>query len=167
MSRLQLAINQIKFAREYTNTFLELIPPAEWFRPTTGGISHIGWQVGHLAVGQYRLALWRIRGTRPDDDRLLPNEFVLLFGYNSTPRFDPSHYPEPAAIRSVFDRIHEQVLKEVGELKEDELDLPVPNPNEFAQTRIQALLWCANHEMLHAGQIGLLRRELGYAPDST
>ena len=27
-----------------------------------------------------------------------------------------------------------------------------------------SLLWCAHHEMVHAGQIGLLRRYLGFAP---
>ena len=31
-------------------------------------------------------------------------------------------------------------------------------------TKLLALLWCAHHEMLHAGQIGLLRRHLGYPP---
>ncbi len=31
-------------------------------------------------------------------------------------------------------------------------------------TKLRALLWCAHHEMLHAGQMGLLRRHLGYPP---
>jgi hypothetical protein len=34
----------------------------------------------------------------------------------------------------------------------------------FAKTNLRALLWCAQHEMLHAGHIGLLRRHLGYPP---
>jgi hypothetical protein len=37
-------------------------------------------------------------------------------------------------------------------------------PHPFAKTKLLALLWCANHEMLHAGQIGLLRRLLGCPP---
>jgi hypothetical protein len=64
----------------------------------------------------------------------------------------------------VFDRVHEQVLREVRGLDEGELDRPVPHPHPFATTKLLALLWCSQHEMLHAGQIGLLRRHLGYAP---
>ena len=41
---------------------------------------------------------------------------------------------------------------------------PVPHPHPFATTKLLALLWCAHHEMLHGGQIGLLRRHLGYPP---
>src|SRR5262249_25836672 len=70
----------------------------------------------------------------------------------------------PADLRAVFDRAHEQVLREVRGLDEGELDQPVPHPPPFAPTKLRALLWCARHEMLHAGQIGLLRRQLGYAP---
>ena len=64
----------------------------------------------------------------------------------------------------MFDRVHEQVLREVRSLEESELDQPVPHPRPVAKTKMQALLWCARHEMLHAGQIGLLRRQLGYPP---
>ena len=34
----------------------------------------------------------------------------------------------------------------------------------MAQTKLDSLFWCAHHEMLHAGQIGLVRRLLGQAP---
>jgi uncharacterized damage-inducible protein DinB len=41
---------------------------------------------------------------------------------------------------------------------------PVPHPSPFAKTKLTALFWCSHHEMLHAGQIGLLRRQLGHPP---
>src|SRR5262249_35981311 len=74
-----------------------------------------------------------------------------------------SAYP-PAQLRAALDRVHEQVLRELPALDEAELDRPVPHPHPFAKTKLLALLWCAHHEMLHAGQIGLLRRHLGYPP---
>jgi uncharacterized damage-inducible protein DinB len=60
--------------------------------------------------------------------------------------------------------VHEQVLRELPALAEAELDQPVPHPHKFANTKLLALLWCAHHEMMHAGQIGLLRRQLGNPP---
>jgi hypothetical protein len=164
VSRLQLAIDQIVFARNYTVGLLDQTPAAEWFRMPPGGVSHVAWQVGHLAFAEYRMALWRIRGPQPRDSDLISEAHRALFGIESVPDADPSRYPSQADVRAVFDRVHEQVLRELRGLDEGELDQPVPHPHRFATTKLRALLWCASHEMVHAGQIGLLRRQLGYPP---
>src|SRR3984893_2789546 len=104
MTRLQLAIEQIIFARKYTIGLLEQTPASEWFRQPQGGVSHIAWQVGHLAFAEYRLALWRIRGPQTQDDALFSQEFVRLFGPNSVPDVDPAKYLAPAEIRAALDR---------------------------------------------------------------
>jgi hypothetical protein len=162
MSRLRLAIEQIVFARNYTAGLLDRTPTTEWYRQPPCAVSPVAWQVGHITFSEYRLALWRIRGERPDDAALFSPEFKRLFGADSVPQPDPA-YP-PAELRAVLDRVHEQVLRELPGLDEGELDQPVPHPHPFATTKLKALLWCAQHEMLHAGQIGLFRRELGCPP---
>jgi DinB superfamily len=164
MTRLELAIEQIIFARNYTIELLDQTPVGEWFRQSPGGVSHVAWQVGHLASAEYRLALWRIRGEQSQDSDLISEAHRSLFGYESVPDSDPAKYPSPADLRALFDRVHEQVLREVRGLDEDELDQPVPHPHHFAKTKLLAVVWCAHHVMLHAGQIGLLRRQLGYPP---
>jgi hypothetical protein len=162
VSRLQPAIDQIVFARNYTLGLLDQTKTDDWFRIPPGGVTHVGWQVGHIAFAEYRLALWRIRGPQPQDDDLFTPEFRRLFGANSVPE---ARSPYPAdELRDVLNRVHEKVLRELPGLDESELDHPVPHPHPFAQTKLLALLWCAHHEMLHAGQIGLLRRHLGYPP---
>jgi len=162
VNRLQLAIDQIVFARNYTIGLLEKTPKADWYRQPPGVVTHVGWQVGHIAFAEYRLALFRIRGEQPQDNDLLSPEFRRVFGANSVPQPD-SAYPQDE-IRAVLDGVHEQVLRELPGLTDAELDQPVPHPHPFAKTKLLALLWCAYHEMLHAGQIGLLRRHLGYPP---
>jgi hypothetical protein len=164
LSRLQLAIDQIVFARNYTLGLPDQTPTADWLQQPPGGVSHIGWQVGHLAFAEYRLALWRIHGQRPEDDALFSREFVDQFGANSAPHADAARYPAPAEIRAVLDKVHEQALRELPTLSEADLNQPVPHPHRFAKTKLLALLWCAHHEMVHAGQIGLLRRQLGHPP---
>jgi DinB superfamily len=162
VNRLQLAIEQIVFARKYTLGLLDQTKADDWFRMPPGGVSHVGWQVGHLAFAEYRLALWRIRGTQPEDGALFSAEFQRLFGANSVPEAGVAFPVEE--IRAVLNRVHDQVLQETPLLSEAELDQPVPHPHPLAKTKLLALLWCAHHEMLHAGQIGLLRRHLGYPP---
>jgi hypothetical protein len=164
MARLPLVIDQIAFARRYTLRLLDSTDMADWFRMPAGGISHIAWQVGHLAVAQYRLALERVRGPQPADRELIPEEYLALFGRTTTPDADPANYPPAAAIRTVFDRVHEQVLRELPTLSEQDLDSPALRPHALVSTKLWSLLWCAQHEAVHAGQIGLLRRGLGYPP---
>jgi hypothetical protein len=161
---LQLALDQLVFARNYTLELLDQTPAAEWFRQPPAGVSHIGWQVGHLTYAQYRMALWRIRGPRPQDADLIPPAYLHLFGPESVPDADPAKYPSQADLRAVLDRVHGHALGELRGLDEGELDQPVPHPHPYAKTKLLALLWCAHHEMVHAGQIGLLRRQLGYPP---
>ena len=164
MSRLRLALEQIVFARNYTIRLLDHTPVADWFRQSPGGVSHIAWQVGHLAFAEYRMALERIRGPRPQDADLISEGFLRLFGRDSMPDPDPAKYPGQAQIRAVFERVHGQALRELRGLDEGELDRPVLRPHPLVQTKLWALLWCAQHEAVHAGQIGLLRRQLGHAP---
>ena len=141
MSRLQLAVEQIAFARNYTIGLLDQTPPTEWYRQPPGGVSHVAWQVGHIAFSEYRLALWRIRGERPDDAPLFSPEFKRLFGADSVPQAE-SAYP-PDEIRAALDRVHEQVLRELRRLDESELDQPVLKPHSRVRTKLWALLWCA------------------------
>jgi hypothetical protein len=127
-------------------------------------VSHIAWQVGHLAMAEYRLALERIRGKRSDDEQILPAVFLERFGKGSTPAADPTVYPSIEEIRRVFEAVHRQVLNEVAGIDEVALDAPPAASHILFNTKRGALLWCAEHEMLHAGQIGLLRRLLGSQP---
>src|SRR5215471_11039927 len=79
MSTVKLAAEQFAFARAYTVRLLDSVAPDDWFREPPGGVSTIAWQVGHLAMAEYRLALERIRGRRPEDESLIPDEFLRHF----------------------------------------------------------------------------------------
>lgn len=163
---LDRAIEQITFARNYTLRLVDATHPAEWFRMPAGGVTHVAWQVGHLAMAEYRLALERLRGRRPGDELLIDDKFLALFGRDSTPEIptDSSRYPPAGEIRAVFDRVHEQTLRELPGIDPATLSEPPTKPHMLAHTKLASLFWCAAHEMVHAGQIGLLRRLFGHRP---
>ncbi len=160
---LQVALKQIAFARGYTLTLLDDIDEADWFAMPGDCVTHTAWQVGHLAMAQYGLALFRQRGRQPEDTDLMSSKFRKQFSRGATPDSNPGNNPTPAEIRAVFDRVHQQVLREVPGYSNDDLDTPIPEPHAVFDTKLGALFFCANHEMLHAGQIGLIRRMLGKA----
>ena len=164
MSRFALVVDQLDAVRKYTLSMLDNVEPSAWLMQPKEGVSHIAWQIGHLAVSEYWLALNRIRGRHPDDEELVSEKFVQRYGRLSTPDPSPANNLTAAELRAVLDRVHGQALKEIRMLSDAQLDEPVPKPHRQFTTKLGALLWCAQHEMIHVGQIGLLRRLLGMAP---
>ena len=161
---LAAALDQLKFARDYNLSLLADIDDADWFQMPPGAPTHIAWQVGHLAMAEYGLALFRQRGRQSADLELMPGAFRKAFSRGSTPETDAGRYPSPADIRDTLNRIHAQVLLEAPHFTPEQLNEPTEMPYTGPATKLGALLFCPLHEMIHAGQIGLLRRLLGKAP---
>ncbi len=163
-TRLEIAERNLRFARQYTLGLLEDLQPEEWFRQPAAGITHIAWQVGHLAMAQYALTMLRIRGKEPEDREIISNQFFRRFQKGSVPEGSPQAYPSIEEIRQVFDRVHAQALSELSGYTDEELDVKLPEPHAVFDTKLGSIYFCPAHEMLHAGQIGLLRRLLGKPP---
>jgi hypothetical protein len=164
MTRLTFALDQIAFARRYLNSRADLFDADEWFVIPPGTTTHLAWQVGHLTVAEYRLGLERIRGRQSDDNRLIPDEALTLFGAGSVAHPDPARYPAIADLRATLNRVHDAVLTLSATLTEADLDAQPLKPHPLFNTKYGSLCWMSHHEMLHIGQIGMIRRMLGHAP---
>jgi hypothetical protein len=161
---LDLALKQIEFARSYTLSILAEIDEADWFTMPLGSPTHVAWQIGHLAMAEYGLCLFRQRGRQEVDLELMSSGFRKLFSRGSVPEAGAGKYPPPGEIRAMLDRVHVQVLKEGPSFTTEQLEEPVEPPFAVEPTKLGCLLFCSHHEMLHAGQLGLVRRLLGKAP---
>ncbi len=164
VNEIELAKKQIEFARGYTCELFENVQADEWFSIPEGAVSRLGWQMGHLAMAQYGLVLLRIRGKEPDDTAFITNDFIRCFKKGSTPVADPSAYPAAEEIRTVFDSVYQHCLAEIETFTVEQLSASLPAPTAVYENKLGSLLFCAMHEMLHAGQIGALRRQLGRDP---
>lgn len=161
---IELARKQIEFAREYTNLLLADVQPNDWFQIPHGAVSHLGWQMGHLAMAQYGLVLLRIRGKEREDKEFITNDFIRCFKKGSSPIADPAAYPAPDEIRTVFDAVFCRAMEETAGFTLEQLSESLPMPTAVHENKLGSLLFCPMHEMLHAGQIGALRRQLGKEP---
>ena len=164
MPLAEIARKQIEFARNYTLSLIDDIDDSLWFRQPNEGVTHLAWQVAHLATSEYLLTLFRLRGKRPEDELLISKAFLRQYGKRSAPDPDLGNNPSPADIRDVFHRVHDQVLEELPLYSDSDLRSTVIEPYAVFNTKLGSLFFCAHHEMLHAGQIGLLRRLLGKRP---
>ncbi len=159
------AIAQMRWLRQYTMQLIDSVPQQRWYEQPEGAPTHLAWQVGHLAVSQYGLLLFRQRGRAPGDLELMPGWLRKRFGRGSTPMPpDSPDAPSPATLLHHLQRIHQQALSESARLDAATLREPVDLPYAAFPNKLGALLLCPIHESIHAGQIGLLRRQLGYPP---
>lgn len=164
LGELAVAIGQLRFARDYVQTLLEEVPPDAWFVMPAGLPTHLAWQVGHLAMAEYGLTLLRPRGKLPEDAAFIDNDFMRTFRKGSQPSSDPGAYPSPEVIRRTFDRVHQEALKALPTYSATTLAESVEMPYSVYPNKLGSIMFCAAHEMLHAGQIGLIRRALGKLP---
>lgn len=160
MTRLSALTDALIFARSYTVALLDTIPAADWFRMPDGSPTHVAWQVGHLAMAEHRLVYVRVC-ERSD---ILSPEFLTRFGRESVARPDAAIYPPAAELRATLDRVHAATLEALFTVPDAVLDDPVVPRNRMAAVKWEYIRWASHHEMLHAGQIGLLRRILGQPP---
>ena len=141
---------------------VDTVPLEDWFTIPAGGVSHVAWQVGHLAATQYRLCLERLRPRTAADEDLIPDGMLKQFGRTSQPDAVTGFTAEQ--IRSAFDAVHARVLEEVAAYPDADLDAAPLLPHPFFSTRIAGLRYAPLHEMIHCGQIAMIRRMLGQNP---
>jgi DinB superfamily len=164
VARLLLASKQIEFARKYTMTLLDGLSEEQWYFVPGGMITHIAWQVGHIAMAQYGLTLFRQRGRQDIDGELMSSKFRKLFMKGTQPEANRDAYPSRDEIMQVLQRVEQQMLIELPNFSAEQLDEPTDPPHMAFANKYGALLFASHHEMLHAGQIGMLRRMMGLAP---
>ena len=56
MSRVSEVLDRIQMVRGYTAELIDAVPESDWFRQPAEGVTHVGWQVGHLAMAS---TAWR------------------------------------------------------------------------------------------------------------
>ncbi len=159
-----LLLKQTDWARQYTIQLIDSIPEKLWYVQPSGLKTHVAWQVGHLAVSQYGLMLFRQRGRMPGDLELMPGWLRKQFGRGTTPSESADGMPTPTDLLAMLNNINVQAHAEVSLLNAEQLAEPTEMPFTAYPIKLGALLFCPLHESIHAGQLGLLRRLHGLAP---
>ena len=136
-------------------TLSDLPPEALWKQPAGGGNS-IMWIVGHIT--QTRAGMLSLLGDRASTG------WGELFRRGAQKQ-DASAYPAPQAIKAKGIELTKQLQAKLGTMTEEELAAPVtavklPNVNAV----VDALAFFAFHEAYHVGQLGYVKKALGYTP---
>ncbi|MEM1329859.1 MAG: DinB family protein [Planctomycetota bacterium] len=135
---------------------LEGIEGDAWTRPPYEGGNHALWTVGHLATSDTGFA----RGLGVELD--VPHGYPELFGMGSEPKAAASAYPDPQGVVELFHTNREALREAARAANPATLAEPRTGPmSDIIPNGAMLVVFCAQHEMVHAGQMGMIRRALG------
>ncbi|MFO0942703.1 MAG: DinB family protein [Pirellulales bacterium] len=158
------ALNQHQWARQYAMQLISSVPNDLWYKIPEGMSTHLAWQVGHLAVSQYGLMLFRQRGRAEGDVELMPGWLRKQFGRGTKPMIQNESTPKPEDLLARLNQIHQQSIVEVSQLSTVTMREACDMPFCVYPNKLGALMFAPIHEGIHSGQIGLIRRGLGLDP---
>lgn len=163
-ARLEPALQRIRDARLMTERMIDGLEPDDWFWQPAEAMNPIAWHVGHMAFAEYFLCLVRLRGRTEADRAMISTRFLKKYKQGSQPSGDPDANYKPKEILAILAAVHDQAMKELAERTDDELQVESSPPHPVFETKLGAIEWCSQHEMMHNGQITLLRRLMGKTP---
>ncbi|MFH1419132.1 MAG: DinB family protein [Planctomycetota bacterium] len=152
--------NALGFARMATEGLLEDIPEDQYCHQPLEGTNHALWIMGHIAVTD-EFFLTEL-AQPPAAGRPAWKE---LFFMGSTPKPDITDYPPLSELQAYFKDVRAGVIEWFGSQSEKELLTPLPEKlGAFSAYRAALMSTLACHEMLHAGQLTVVRKHLGLGP---
>jgi uncharacterized damage-inducible protein DinB len=126
-------------------------------RPAPGA-NHIAWQLGHLVSSTHHLGESVQAGSMPS----LPEGFDEKHSKEAATSDDAAAFLKKDEYIALLNEQRDGIVKLLGEIDESRLDEDAPEAMRSYAPKIADLLGLtAAHEMMHSGQITVLRRKLG------
>ncbi len=152
--------NALAFSRMAIAGLLEDIPEDKLCHQPLKGTNHALWIMGHVAATD---AFFLTELAQPPE--LGQPTWMELFRMGSTPKPNLTDYPPVSELRTYFTNVREEVIAWFGSQSEAELLTPLPeNLGTFSGYRGALMGTMACHEMLHAGQVTIIRKHLEIGP---
>ncbi len=147
----------LEFARRATLGFLEGIEGDAFVKAFAPGGGNAAYAVGHIASTD-DMTLQMLAG----QPGALPETHQKLFGGGAHPSENTADYPPRAEMIETMNGLRASVIDYFKGLSEAELLAPVEGPMaQFGDTRAKLMTSLAWHEGMHAGQLTVIRRQLG------
>jgi uncharacterized damage-inducible protein DinB len=119
---------------------------------------HAAWQIGHLILSESQM----INGVRASSAPALPSEFAARHDKGAAKAGDNTQYYSKSQYLSFMNSLREATLALLSQLSEQDLSKPGPEAmRSYAPKVGSVFLSIANHELMHSGQIAVIRRALG------
>jgi hypothetical protein len=161
MSQKEGLKRQLGRVRQMTDKLVaDFTKPEHWVHQVHPNCNHALWFVGHMATTDNFL----LSMVAPEK-AVLPEGFQTKFGVGSQPTNNPADYPPPADVIGVMQERRATLLQALEGFSEDDLSRKTPaGAPEFLPDFGSVFELAVWHEGLHAGQLTVVRRALGFPP---
>ncbi|MDD4892310.1 MAG: DinB family protein [Phycisphaerae bacterium] len=134
--------------------------PALVYQPAGRRGNHALWLLGHIANSESHIVGWT--GGAITVPPLA--DAKTRFGIGSIPVSDASQYPGKKQLLDYAAAVREQVLAALAKTDVAALDKPAVNAPPFLRSIGHAWQMAVIHEMMHVGQLTVVRKELCLPP---
>lgn len=117
--------------------------------------NHIKWLTGHLAFTAM------LAGKTLGSIEIMPDGWGKLFGRGSE---SPAKLPTFPPMSEVIAKLHElqgKLLERIDSATDDQLDTKCQIAPGWEDSPINSILFLCAHDFYHAGQMAMIRRQLG------
>ena len=150
--------NLVQFNDMVIKTYLQDLSDGDLLTRPVPGANHIAWQLGHLIHAEEQM-LNTITGATTVP---LPEGWDKQHGKENAGKDPPVGFRTKAEYMDWYAKVRENTMKFLSTLSDADLDKQTTGRMaKFAPTWGALLVLIANHPMMHAGQIAVLRRKLG------
>ena len=152
-----LALDRVTWSRNFLNALLADVADEQLFARAAHCSNHAAWVMGHMATVDDNVV-----STMTDQPKRLPETFRTLFGMGSQPTERGADYPSRKELSEAMGATRQRLKEWIATL--DDLTAFEPTPERmqrFAPNRIMLGVTVASHEMLHAGQLTVVRAAIG------
>lgn len=158
MNTHQVLFEMLSTSRFVMSSYLEDLTDDDLLVRPVEGAHNAAWQLGHLICSESQM----IGGIRPQAQTLLSGDFARR--HDKSRAFEPAE--QWAVSKSEYLRLMELVrsatLSLLRELSEEDLSAAGPEfTRKYAPMVGSVFASIGSHELMHAGQIAVIRRKLG------
>lgn len=148
---------QLQTARYVMSVYIQDLSDQELQHRPVSGAHHAAWQLGHLIMSEARM----MEGVEPGSGVAFPEGFEAAHAKELSPGSEGKAFP-----KSVYERLmteqRAKTLALLGELPEEALAQPAPEwVRSYAPFVGSVFVTIAGHELMHSGQVAVIRRALG------
>lgn len=154
---LQGGLSALAFARNVTLGFIEDIPDDKLCHQVSPTANHVLWTMGHLAFADQHF----LSGLADSPDKN-PPQWGDKFGIGSTPSPSSDDYPSKDELLSIMGDRRAELIAWFESMSTEKLTSSLPGDfADFAVHHAGLASTIAWHEGMHAGQIAVIRQNLG------
>jgi hypothetical protein len=158
MNTHEAIISNLHTARYVMSSYLGDLTDSDLLVRPVSGAHHAAWQLGHLIVSEYQM----LNGVKPGSAPSLPADFIAKHDKTAAGSSNLSDFCSKEQYISLMQGLREATIATLSQLTIDDLSKPGPEAMRSYAPRVGSVfLAIANHELMHSGQIAVIRRVLG------